>query len=485
MPRIILSLALIAITGGALTFGATKAFFSDTETSTANTFTAGAIDLKVDNESYYNGNKCTLVDGEETEETTDDVYEWVGDAPYPVEGTSCETSFGESDLDNGLLFFNFTDLKPDDEGEDTISLHVETNDAYACLDISLTSNDDNSSTEPELEVPDDEEDVDNTWDGELAQNIQMFWWADDGDNVYETGETALTDGVRSLYNLAYNAFSIPLADSLTNVWATSTPGPIPGNTTQYIAKAWCFGNLTLDPVPAGQGVDPTVDPGVNCDGTVLNNLTQTDGATLDVAFRVIQARHNESFTCNNEKPRLAKLTVIKNLVTNNGGNNIVSDFQLFVDGIVTTPVTSGVTTVLVPGNYVVYETGVEGYEANITGACNSDGEVTLVAGDDKTCTITNDDLPSNINLRRVVVNDNPAHANALLSAFKMRVDGILVPHLGSIDVTSNVAHVISQDPVPGYTATISGDAECPALLGGTATLDEGQEIECTITSDEI
>ena len=36
----------------AVVLGATTAFYSDTETSTGNTFTAGAIDLTVDNESY-------------------------------------------------------------------------------------------------------------------------------------------------------------------------------------------------------------------------------------------------------------------------------------------------------------------------------------------------------------------------------------------------------------------------------------------------
>ncbi|KKW20518.1 MAG: hypothetical protein UY64_C0045G0015, partial [Parcubacteria group bacterium GW2011_GWA1_51_12] len=34
--------------------GATTAFFSDTETSTGNTFTAGAIDLKIDFDGYFN-----------------------------------------------------------------------------------------------------------------------------------------------------------------------------------------------------------------------------------------------------------------------------------------------------------------------------------------------------------------------------------------------------------------------------------------------
>jgi hypothetical protein len=237
-------------------------------------------------------------------------------------------------------------------------------------------------------------------------------------------------------------------------------------------------------VAAGAGVNPSVNAGVTCDGSALGNITQTDGATVDVAFRAVQARNNPSFTCGDTDTRTTKLTVIKNVVNNNGGNNIVSDFQLFVDGIVTTPVTSGVTTVLVPGAYVVYETGVEGYEATFSGDCDAEGSITLAAGDDLTCTITNDDLPSNIHLFRSVINDNPAHADALLSAFKMRVDAILVPHNGSIDVTSNVAHAITQDAVAGYTATISGDAACPAILGGTATLAEGQAITCTITSDE-
>ena len=44
-------IAVVAI----IAVGATGAFFSDTETSTGNTFAAGAIDLGVDNTSYYNG----------------------------------------------------------------------------------------------------------------------------------------------------------------------------------------------------------------------------------------------------------------------------------------------------------------------------------------------------------------------------------------------------------------------------------------------
>ena len=66
--NILLSLIVIGAVGGAAAYGGTGAFFNDTETSTGNTFAAGAIDLKVDNTSYYNANKCT--------EVTPGVWQW-------------------------------------------------------------------------------------------------------------------------------------------------------------------------------------------------------------------------------------------------------------------------------------------------------------------------------------------------------------------------------------------------------------------------
>ena len=453
MKKILLSTSiLLAVV--AIVIGATTAFLSDTETSAGNTFTAGAIDLKIDNESYYNG------------------------------AISEATSWQLSDLGNGLLFFNFRDLKPDDEGEDTISLHVGTNDAYACMDVTLTSNDDISSNEPELSTPDVLEDINNTWDGELADNLQMFWWADDGDNVYEVGENSISGGIKTLTQLATTSpFSVALADSQNNVWTPNAPGPIPGNATQYIGKAWCFGTLTLDAVPAGQGVNPIVNPGVNCDGTSLNNLTQTDGATLDVAFRAIQARHNTAFTCGDEKPRVAKLTVIKEIVNDNGGNNVVGDFQLQVVGTVVTNVTSGVQTVFAADNYTVTETGIQGYQASFTGDCNAAGQITLNPSDVKTCTITNNDISPNITLIKNVVNDNGGMK--VPANFTMKIDGSVVPQNTSVAVSANSAHAIDENPVSGYHfVSLTGSAKCPTVLGGTATLDEGEAITCTITNSD-
>ncbi len=276
MKKILLSLFLVVGALGALTAGATGAFFSDTETSIGNVFAAGELDLKIDNESYYNGvlNSSTT---------------WTAD-----------------NLDDGdetlHLFFDFNDVKPDDEGEDTISIHVQ-NDAWMCMDVTLTANDDVSTTEPESLVDDENQALD-LWDGELAQALQMFWWADDGDNVYEVGEETISDGIATLYDLATTSpFSVALADSDDNVW--NEAGAVPANEPRYLAKAWCFGTLGEAPIAQdalgkldGSTNGPLVrGTGFTCDGAALGNETQTDRATLDVAFSAVQARNNPTFQC--------------------------------------------------------------------------------------------------------------------------------------------------------------------------------------------
>ena len=298
MKKILLSLSMIAVVG-VVVLGATGAFFSDTETSTGNTFTAGAIDLKVDNHSWYNGLECT------DEGNQPGNFTWQGDAGgdsylEDLVGESCESSWELSDL-NGHLFFNFEDLKPGDWEEDTISLHVNNNDAWMCSTLAITSNDDNSSTEPELLENGEVEDIDgNEWDGELASALNFIFWADDGDNVLESDEQVVLSGTPAdLIDDNGNSQTFPIADSDFSIFGD---GPVAGDTTVYIGKAFCFGDLEQYPVYQGQQAgpvdnDPAVDPGFTCSGQLVNNITQTDGITGDLSFMAVQSRNNEAFTC--------------------------------------------------------------------------------------------------------------------------------------------------------------------------------------------
>ena len=268
--RVLLSFITI-VAAAALIIGATSAFFSDTEISQDNSLTAGAVDLKIGNTSYYN--------------------------KVPNAGTSWMIN----DLTN-QLFFNFSDVKPGDLGEDTISLNAE-NDYWLCASLTLTANDDNTCTEPEkLDDSTCLEPNTNLFDGELAQNINFVFWVDDGDNVLETREKIIKEGT----GLDVLNNSIVLADSVTNNLGDSDGVPAPGGITQYIGKAWCFGTLTQAALPQ-DGVNNLLTPanssgGVTCDGTLLNNATQTDRVLANIQFDAVQARNNRDFVCSSLVP---------------------------------------------------------------------------------------------------------------------------------------------------------------------------------------
>jgi len=286
--KILISLSIIGLVA-AIVVGGTIAYFSDTETSTGNTFTAGSIDLTVDNTCYYNGMECSG-------------NTW-GNTKEP-----CACTWGLDDLD-GHIFFNFADLKPGDWGEDTISLHVTSNDAWSCANITLTENKENGMSEPESKV-------DTTWGefgGELAQNLQFIWWADDGDNVLEDDELVVVSDRGPVVG-SDPVGGVPLSAIVGNDWTRDLttadaefdmfdgppyqPGsPLTAGTEYYIGKAWCFGDLTINPLTPGSGYSPTNAGNVTCDGTNVTNICQTDMVKGTLEFYVEQYRNNPEFLC--------------------------------------------------------------------------------------------------------------------------------------------------------------------------------------------
>ncbi len=372
--KILISLGAIVFVV-ALSITATGAFFSDSETSTGNTLTAGSIDLKIDNTSYV------------TSTTTGELIA----SPW--------TTWTIRDL-TVEKFFDFIDLKPGDMGEDTISLHVDNNDSYLCADITLTSNNENTLVEPEME----DGDVSSTT-GELAQQVNFLWWPDDGDNVLEEDETVLPGGPLGAVPVGATT-TVTLADSVFNIW-TGQGGPVPGASTRYIGKAWCFGTISPDPI--GQDNATTSGPlvrgtGIDCDGSQVDNTAQTDSLTADISFRAVQSRNNGSFQCvATTTPQTATVTVDKVVTftdaTIQGVD--VSDFTLTIDGpgapmiVVDEVSTAGLPT----GTYSISEVYSGDpvnvtFDASFSGGCSEVantgvGTMNVVAGVNPTCVITN------------------------------------------------------------------------------------------------
>lgn len=133
----------------------------------------------------------------------------------------------------------------------------------------------------------------------------------------------------------------------------------------------------------------TVGNSATISGSLLAGAVTTSGAvTLDNDAITKTACTSSSPSPN---PRIyTYLTVIKTVINDNGGTKLVSDFKLFIGP---TNVTSSASINLVPDTYQVSETSDPGYTSSAWGgACSPSGIVTLVSGDNKTCTITNDDV---------------------------------------------------------------------------------------------
>lgn len=222
-----------------LVFGASSAFFSDTETSADNVFTAGALDLKVDNNCTYNGVACDF-------------------------GQEMFDSWTATDLGATHKFFYFTDVKPGDFGEDTVSLHVD-NDAWLRLLINNVTDADNNCTEPEGLV----ELGDCGTDGEMRENLLFTIWLDHGETPGFQGLTDTGEG--------------------DNVWQDGDEPVL----------------VTEGPVDAGGEILDLADAGLYLLGgetayfgiswelpDTVGDEVQTDSMTADMEFQVQQHRNN-------------------------------------------------------------------------------------------------------------------------------------------------------------------------------------------------
>ena len=183
----------------------------------------------------------------------------------------------------------------------------------------------------------------------------------------------------------------------------------------------------------------------------------------------------------------AHIVVNKIVTNNNGGNNVAADFMLFVVDGGATQVQNGSSTIFAPGPYVVTEDGVNGYQASFSGDCDANGNIIAVAGATSTCTITNDDIPPNITLKKVVTGTPPL---APAVSFPLKVDGAAVPQNTSVPVSANgVGHTINETQQTGYsfvsiTGTSNYGQSCPTNLGDSIVLAEGEAIICTITNNK-
>ncbi|MBT8054868.1 MAG: hypothetical protein KJN69_13330 [Gammaproteobacteria bacterium] len=272
-----------------------------------------------------------------------------------------------------------------------------------------------------------------------------------------------------------DATSLTLIKQVTNddggsaapsAWILSASGPTPFSgsaPTVTSGEDFAAGTYSLsESGPGGYSPISWVCVGGNQDGS---SITLTLG---------------QSATCTITNDDIAPtLTVVKNITNDDGGT--ITDpnaFGLTVDG---NPVSHNVANEFAPGPHVVAETGLAGYQAGSwSGDCDAAGNVTLVLGQSKTCTITNDDIAPTLTVVKYIINDN---GGAVIdpNAFGLMVDGIPVLHNES-NVLAAGPHSVSEAGLAGYQASAWG-GDCSG--DGNITLALGQDATCSITNDDL
>jgi uncharacterized repeat protein (TIGR01451 family) len=193
----------------------------------------------------------------------------------------------------------------------------------------------------------------------------------------------------------------------------------------------------------------------------------------------------------------APLTLVKNLIVDNGGTASASDWTLSASlktgapGVCTASGFSGpgsasglegsasVSDDLAQCVYVLDETGgVSGYTASewsCEGDFNLNGDELTVGADGATCTITNDDDALSLTLVKQVVNDNGGAAVA--SDWTLTAAGYdpADPHAGT--------YALSESGPAGYTRT---SLSCDNAEGQvtSVTLGLGEDVTCTFVNDD-
>jgi uncharacterized repeat protein (TIGR01451 family) len=255
-------------------------------------------------------------------------------------------------------------------------------------------------------------------------------------------------------------------------WTLSASGPTPisgasGSTqvTNATVNAGVY-NLSESNGPSGYTASGWV-----CTGTG----TQNDSDTVTLA-------NGQSATCtitNDDMP--GTLTVIKDVVNNNGGGMEADDFTMNVTG---TDVSDdsfpgseiGTVITLDAGSYSVSETGPSGYAQSNSTGCSG----TIANGESKTCTITNDDIEPGLTLVKIVVNDNNGSADA--DDFQAMIDEDEVPWNEAQNLIAGT-YALSETNIPGYTASSWGCVG-GSLDGNDVTIGVGDSVVCTITNDD-
>lgn len=220
-------------------------------------------------------------------------------------------------------------------------------------------------------------------------------------------------------------------------------------------------------------------------GYAMSSWSCTGGGNL--VDSVVTVGLDEHVTCTITNDDIApSLTLVKEVINDHGGTAEEADFTLTATGPTgfsgVGPSVSNAES-FDAGTYVLSESTMEGYTGS-DWICTGEGvqngnEITLGLGNSASCTITNDDEPGTLIVKKVVINDNGGTLQS--EDFSFIVNGSDPENFeadGQNDKTVDAGtYSVVEPTVNGYETTYDNCSDLVIPNGGTAT--------CTITNNDI
>ncbi len=233
-----------------------------------------------------------------------------------------------------------------------------------------------------------------------------------GTNIDSAGITIGSTVTRTGRSLAFGGTVTTNADTMTVPTCTAPPPPPPApsapsctlslnptavQTNLSSVLSWTTTNATAFSINQGIG---SVTPVASGSSSVTPLVATTYTGTATGAGGSVTCNATVTVAALLPPPAPATLHVVKLVVNNSGGTAVASNFNLHVrlsgTDVVGSPavgvISPGRSYTLSAGTYNVSEDTNALYTQSFGGACNASGGIMLSAGDNVTCTITNDDI---------------------------------------------------------------------------------------------
>jgi uncharacterized repeat protein (TIGR01451 family) len=297
-------------------------------------------------------------------------------------------------------------------------------------------------------------------DGNTIYGIQV----EDSDVVTCAFYNSPKPGILTVYKQVYNTYggdASPL--NFTIEVSNGAPSSFPGSADGVLVTIPAGDSFNVSETGGPAGYSMSLEG--NCSGT----MPRDGRLTCTVKNDQLDPHADEGM-----------ITVIKNVVNDNGGTATATAFTLYVDD---TTVTNGDSNYFDTGDYTISEDSLPGY-TNTSVICrdgeetvSQDGDISLAAGQAITCTITNNDIQPKLTVVKWVVG-----GEAQISDFPLYVTlgqnepvAVTSGQANGFDAGNYVVSEINQQS--NYSASFSEN--CP---NGQISLSVGDDKTCTITN---